>query len=77
MNNSHANSIRINKSRDLDGIRNYKASMKRSNNKTVDSFGNLGFKGDGREDPQFNPHFAYNLRKVIYQLICSPLSREV
>jgi hypothetical protein len=58
--------IHINKDLPLDLIKNFGneiKSVKRTNN-GPNSFGRLGFQDDTKEDPNFNAHMEYNMRKV-------------
>lgn len=56
--------IHINKEVPLDYIKDYpmKQNVKKTNG--ADSFGQLGFNDSYRQDPYFNPHLEYNMRKI-------------
>ena len=56
--------IHINKDVPLDFIKNYKAVKKTNKVAGIGTFGRLGFKDDTKGDPNFNPHFEYNQRRV-------------
>lgn len=59
----------INRTYDNDSLLNYHTIDRRKIKPTFDSFGRLGFKDNTKNDPNFNVHHEYNLRKVRQQIV--------
>ncbi|CAI2361248.1 unnamed protein product [Moneuplotes crassus] len=68
--NGSIHSSQVDRKIDRDSLKNYQAKNRRSSNQTFDSFGRLGFKDNTKNDPSFNAHYEYNLRK-------SPIGRSL